>query len=155
MPQTTKQPWVGFTNTTRKVIKAYFISAQAVASPFLCPNHRGFSGINQRLELAATPPQAQREAVFAPRWTLKRLVVWIKESHGMDCCRETVRKALKSWDSQGKNGVSDSTKPTLSSGKPLLISSRAFCPQQRKAKSRLSIWMRRTSIWIELAVWDN
>ena len=102
MPQTTKQSWAGFTNTTRKVIKAYFISAQAAASPFLCPNHRGFSGINQRLELAATPPQAQREAVFAPRWTLKRLVVWIKESHGMDCCRETVRKALKKLGFSGK-----------------------------------------------------
>jgi len=33
--------------------------------------------------------------VFAPRWTLKRLVAWIKETHGLDCCRETVRRALK------------------------------------------------------------
>jgi transposase len=30
-----------------------------------------------------------------PRWTLKRLVDWIKESFGVECCRETVRKALK------------------------------------------------------------
>jgi hypothetical protein len=33
--------------------------------------------------------------IFAPRWTLKRLVVWIKETHGLTCCRETVRSALK------------------------------------------------------------
>jgi transposase len=39
--------------------------------------------------------QTQREVVFAPRWTLKRLVAWIKATHGVDCCREMVRKALK------------------------------------------------------------
>jgi transposase len=32
---------------------------------------------------------------FAPRWTLKRLAHWIKKHYGLDCCRETVRKALK------------------------------------------------------------
>ena len=51
--------------------------------------------INKSLDLAATPPQIQTEAVFAPRWTLKRLVVWIKETYGLTCCRETVRNALK------------------------------------------------------------
>lgn len=51
--------------------------------------------INKSLELATTPPQAKNEAVFAPRWTLKRLVAWIKEAYGLTCCRETVRKALK------------------------------------------------------------
>ena len=30
-----------------------------------------------------------------PRWTLKRLVVWIKQKYQIDCCRETVRKVLK------------------------------------------------------------
>lgn len=29
-----------------------------------------------------------------PRWTLKRLVSWIQETHGKQCCKETVRKAL-------------------------------------------------------------
>ena len=45
--------------------------------------------------MAATPPQKQAEAVFAPRWTLKRLVAWVKETYGLSCCRETVRRALK------------------------------------------------------------
>lgn len=45
--------------------------------------------------MAATPPQDRPEATFAPRWTLKRLVVWLKEAHGVECCRETARKALK------------------------------------------------------------
>lgn len=30
-----------------------------------------------------------------PRWTLKRLVEWVKKTHSVSCCRESVRKALK------------------------------------------------------------
>ena len=29
------------------------------------------------------------------RWTLKRLVRWVNEAFKMECCRETVRKCLK------------------------------------------------------------
>lgn len=52
------------------------------------------SVIRYALEVAATPPQ-KRTAVPLPRWTLKRLVVWIKEQFKIDCCRDTVRKVLK------------------------------------------------------------
>jgi transposase len=50
--------------------------------------------IRHALEVAATPPQKRTE-VPLPRWTLKRLVVWIKAQFQIDCCRDTVRKVLK------------------------------------------------------------
>lgn len=44
-----------------------------------------------------------------PRWTLRRLVVWVGETFGRDCCRETIRAALHrlklSWK-KGKNLLS-------------------------------------------------
>lgn len=50
--------------------------------------------IIEALNLAATAPQT-REVKAKPRWTLKRLVVWIKQKWKIDCCRETLRKTLK------------------------------------------------------------
>lgn len=50
--------------------------------------------IRQALDVAATPPQ-NRTQDPVPRWTLKRLVVWIREKFKIDCCRDTVRKVLK------------------------------------------------------------
>ncbi|WP_223211878.1 helix-turn-helix domain-containing protein, partial [Microcystis aeruginosa] len=41
-----------------------------------------------------------------PRWTLKRLVNWVKKQFNLDCSRETVRKSLKkaglSWKKSRK-----------------------------------------------------
>jgi transposase len=50
--------------------------------------------IRKALEVAAIPPQKRTEAPIS-RWTLKRLVVWIREQFKIDCCRDTVRKVLK------------------------------------------------------------
>ena len=50
--------------------------------------------IRDALNLAATPPQ-QRQDFPLPRWTLKRLVAWVKETFNIGCCRETLRKGLK------------------------------------------------------------
>lgn len=50
--------------------------------------------IRQTLEVAATSPQQRREEPL-PRWTLKRLVQWVKETFAIDCSRETLRKLLK------------------------------------------------------------
>lgn len=48
------------------------------------------------LSAAATPPQAKNKKVKSqPRWTLKRFVRWVKQKWKIDCCRETIRKALK------------------------------------------------------------
>jgi transposase len=41
---------------------------------------------------AATPPLAAADP--APRWTLRRLVGWMRERFGLRCCRETIRSAL-------------------------------------------------------------
>jgi transposase len=41
---------------------------------------------------AAAPPVAGANP--APRWTLKRLVGWVRERFGRTCCRETIRAAL-------------------------------------------------------------
>jgi len=50
--------------------------------------------IRAALNLAATPPQQRQESPL-PRWTLKRLVAWVKENFNIRCCRETLRKGLK------------------------------------------------------------
>jgi transposase len=41
---------------------------------------------------AATPPIVGADP--APRWTLRRLVGWVRERFGRVCCRETIRAAL-------------------------------------------------------------
>jgi transposase len=50
--------------------------------------------IREALDIAATPPQ-KRQQLPPPRWTLKRLVAWVKQQFNLDCCRDTVRKVLK------------------------------------------------------------
>lgn len=50
--------------------------------------------IRDRLEQAAVPPQARTKAP-GPRWSLKRLKHWVKETFHIDCSRETLRKTLK------------------------------------------------------------
>ena len=41
---------------------------------------------------AATPPIEGADP--APRWTLRRLVHWVRERFGLVCCRETIRAVL-------------------------------------------------------------
>src|SRR3954466_13450596 len=41
---------------------------------------------------AATPPREGADP--APRWTLKRLMLFVRERFGRRCCRETIRTAL-------------------------------------------------------------
>src|SRR4051812_32269456 len=41
---------------------------------------------------AATPPLEGADP--APRWTLRRLVGWVRERFGLVCCRETIRTVL-------------------------------------------------------------
>lgn len=50
--------------------------------------------LEQSLAAAQVPPQ-QRTEPPQPRWTLKRLVQWVKEHCQIDCSRETLRKVLK------------------------------------------------------------
>lgn len=46
------------------------------------------------LAAATTPPQ-QGSPEPLPRWTLKRLVDWVKVTFAIDCSRETLRRTLK------------------------------------------------------------
>lgn len=50
--------------------------------------------IRASIAVSAIPPQ-ERKTPTPARWTLKRLVGWVKEKFGIDCCRETLRKTLK------------------------------------------------------------
>lgn len=51
--------------------------------------------IRSALELAAIPPQQRKEKSVPPRWTLKRLVCWVKQTFDIDCCRATLLKVMK------------------------------------------------------------
>lgn len=46
------------------------------------------------MEIALIPPQ-KRQVLPQPRWTLKRLVDWVRKTLNIDCCRETLRQVLK------------------------------------------------------------
>jgi len=50
--------------------------------------------LREALAIAAVPPQ-ERSFIPPPRWTLKRLVSWVKQTFEIECCRETLRRVLK------------------------------------------------------------
>jgi len=50
--------------------------------------------IRKAIEVAATAPQ-ERQDPPEPRWTLKRLVAWVRQQFKIECCRDTIRKVLK------------------------------------------------------------
>ena len=62
--------------------------------------------IRSALQLAATPPQQRQANAIIPRWTLKRLICWIKQNFHIDCCRSTLLKVMKklgfSWKKSRK-----------------------------------------------------
>jgi transposase len=65
------------------------------AAPLFCARREAELGDAVRAaaqRTAATPPVAGADP--APRWTLKRLVGWVRERFGIVCCRETIRAAL-------------------------------------------------------------
>ena len=52
--------------------------------------------LREALAIAATPPQ-QRQQLPLPRWSLKRLVAWVKRPFNRECCRHLphlLRQAL-------------------------------------------------------------
>jgi transposase len=66
--------------------------------PPLCPRIEAGLGeaIRAAQRTAVAPPVAGADP--APRWTLKRLVSWVREQFGTTCCRETIRAALHRLD---------------------------------------------------------
>src|SRR3954465_9720959 len=64
-------------------------------SPSLfCPRREAERGevVCAAQRTAATPPLEGADP--APRWTLRRLVHWVRERFGLRCCRETIRAVL-------------------------------------------------------------
>jgi Winged helix-turn helix len=109
-----KQSWNGFIAITTKALRQWS-SNKREAIPLPLPKvveAEIDQVIRKVLEVAATPPQDRIEAPIL-RWTLKRLVVWIREQFKMDCCRDTVRKVLKrlgfSWKKARKLLNKDNT----------------------------------------------
>ena len=68
-----------------------------VAAP-LCPEVEAALGdeIRAARQAAATPPVAGADP--KPRWTLRRLVAFVRERFGRRYCRETIRSALRRLD---------------------------------------------------------
>ena len=69
------------------------LTYQRTGAP-LCPEIEAGLGETVRAaqRSAAAPPVAGADP--APRWTLRRLVGWVREKFGRSCCRETIRAAL-------------------------------------------------------------
>lgn len=91
-----KPLWDGCINTIPMDLKLCSIDALAVVPPLPVKVKAALDSVIRAalLNLAATPPQ-QRQEFPLPRWTLKRLVAWVKEKFSIRCCRETLRKGLK------------------------------------------------------------
>src|SRR5205085_8893704 len=62
--------------------------------PLFCPQRTAELGetIRAAQRTAAAPPLEGADP--APRWTLRRLVSWVRDRFGLVCCRETIRAAL-------------------------------------------------------------
>src|SRR5215203_1216162 len=85
--------WAGCTPITPRVLTRWRSAAPAAAVLF-CPQRTAELGetIRAAQRTAATPPIVGADP--APRWTLHRLVGWVRERFGLVCCRETIRAAL-------------------------------------------------------------
>src|ERR671932_270463 len=64
------------------------------SASLFCPRRKAELGetIRAAQHTAATPPLTGADP--APRWTLRRLVGWVRARFGLVCCRETIRTAL-------------------------------------------------------------
>src|SRR4051812_38396796 len=85
--------WVGCTPITPRVLIRSRSAAPAAAPP-LCAKIAAAlrEAVCAAQRTAATPPREGADP--APRWTLKRLVLYVRERFGCLCCRETIRTAL-------------------------------------------------------------
>ena len=64
--------------------------------PFAPRTEAGLGEVIRKAQhTAAAPPVAG--AAPAPRWTLRRLVAWVREQFGRTCCRETSVPPCTAW----------------------------------------------------------
>src|SRR4051794_32237039 len=86
--------WVGCTPITPRVLTRSVFAAPAAAPPPLGAQIAAAlrEAVCAAQRTAAIPPLEGADP--APRWTLKRLVLYVRERFGRRCCRETIRAAL-------------------------------------------------------------
>src|SRR3954449_11739961 len=84
--------WVGSTPITHRVLMRSGFAAPAAAP--LCAQIAAAlrDAVCAAQRTAAPPPREGADP--APRWTLKRLMLFVRERFGRRCCRETIRTAL-------------------------------------------------------------
>src|SRR5215207_10295689 len=85
--------WVGCTPITPRVLTRSGFAAPAAAP--LCAQITAAlrDAVCAAQRTAATPPLEGADP--APRFTLKRLMLFVRERFGLVCCRETIRAALR------------------------------------------------------------
>jgi Winged helix-turn helix/Putative restriction endonuclease len=84
--------WLGWLIDSKSQRVEIYRSGQEVEvleSPVILSGEDVLPGF--RLDLS---PQSRQQPPL-PRWTLKRLVAWVKAQFARDCCRDTLRKILK------------------------------------------------------------
>src|SRR4051795_1403847 len=111
-----RPPWVGCTPITpRSLIRSR--SAAPAADP-LCAKIAAAlrEAVCAAQRTAATPPREGADP--APRWTLKRLVLSVRERFGRRCCRETIRTALHRLTLSWKHAVVEESQEAARPGQP-------------------------------------
>src|SRR5215207_3344820 len=85
--------WAGCTPTMPRVLTHLRSAAPAAVPPLGAKIAAALrEAVCAAQRTAATPPREGADP--APRWTLKRLVLSVRERFGRLCCRETIRTAL-------------------------------------------------------------
>src|SRR3954447_11811999 len=109
--------WVGCTPITPRVLTRSGFAAPAAAPP-LCAQIAAAlrDAVCAAQRTAATPPREGADP--APRWTLKRLVLSVRERSGRRCCRETIRTALHRLTLSWKHAVVEESQEAARPGQP-------------------------------------
>src|SRR3954452_14407456 len=107
--------WVGCTPITPRVLTRSGFAAPA-ADPPLRSDCGGAS--RRRLRRPAYGRHPTREGADpAPRWTLKRLVLFVRERFARRCCRETIRTALHRRKLSWKQAVVEESQEAAGTGR--------------------------------------
>src|SRR4051812_28443273 len=107
--------WVGSTPITPRVLTRSGSAAPAAAP--LCAQMAAAlrDAVCAAQRTAATPPREGADP--APRWTLKRLVLFVRERFGRRCCRETIRAALHRRKLAWKQAVMEESQEAAGTGR--------------------------------------
>ena len=98
----------------------------------------------------SAPPSARRpphpsKGLSAPRWTLRRLVHWVRERFGLRCCRETIRALLHRRKLSWKKAKKLLGRADPERRQAFIEQLKMFWPALNAIDISWSTWMRRTS----------